>query len=166
MFYVLVFEPDDSGTDRFVAINSGTLVKCGEDVRVAVRGAMEGDDLGAPDEEILAAMHEKPLVITHYPKAVKAFYMKEAPDDPTRVLAMDIIGPEGAGELIGGSQREEDLDTLLAWKGKTQTSIEVLSLETCRRMQATLDQTEPLRSGDALPTLWHFASAFFIALRR
>jgi asparaginyl-tRNA synthetase len=72
-----------------------------------------GDDLGAPDEEILAAMHEQPLVITHYPKAVKAFYMKEAPEDPTRVLAMDIIGPEGAGELIGGSQREENLETLL-----------------------------------------------------
>ncbi|MEM9381936.1 MAG: asparagine--tRNA ligase, partial [Planctomycetota bacterium] len=75
---------------------------------------VEGDDFGAPDEAILSAMHEQPLVITHYPKAVKAFYMKEAPDDPTRVLAMDVIGPEGAGELIGGSQREEDLDVLLA----------------------------------------------------
>ncbi|MEM8710853.1 MAG: asparagine--tRNA ligase [Planctomycetota bacterium] len=74
---------------------------------------VEGDDFGAPDEEILAAMHEQPLVITHYPKNVKAFYMKEAPEDPTRVLAMDIIGPEGAGELIGGSQREENLETLL-----------------------------------------------------
>ena len=42
---ILVFEPEDDGTDRFVAINSGTLVKCGEDVRVAVRGAIEGDDL-------------------------------------------------------------------------------------------------------------------------
>ncbi|MEM9802044.1 MAG: asparagine--tRNA ligase [Planctomycetota bacterium] len=75
---------------------------------------VEGDDFGAPDEAILSAMHEQPLVITHYPKAVKAFYMKEAPDDPTRVLAMDVIGPEGAGELIGGSQREENLDVLLA----------------------------------------------------
>ena len=55
----------------------------------------------------------QPLVITHNPKAVKAFNMKEAPDDPTRVLAMDVIGPEGAGELIGGSQREENLDVLL-----------------------------------------------------
>lgn len=72
-----------------------------------------GDDFGAPDEELLAAMHDRPLVITNYPKAVKAFYMKEVPTDPTRVLAMDIIGPDGAGELIGGSQREENLDTLL-----------------------------------------------------
>ena len=74
---------------------------------------VEGDDFGAPDEELLAAMHDKPLVITNYPKAVKAFYMKEVPDDPTRVLAMDVIGPEGAGELIGGSQREENLEVLL-----------------------------------------------------
>lgn len=74
---------------------------------------IEGDDFGAPHEEFLASQHDQPLVITHYPKAVKAFYMKEAPDDPTRVLAMDIIGPEGAGELIGGSQREENLQVLL-----------------------------------------------------
>ena len=73
---------------------------------------VEGDDFGAPDETLLAAMHDQPLVITHYPKDVKAFYMKEAPDDPTRVLAMDVIGPEGAGELIGGSQREERHDVL------------------------------------------------------
>ena len=50
--------------------------------------------------------------------------MKEAPDDPTRVLAMDIIGPEGAGELIGGSQREEDLDVLLAAIAKHELPME------------------------------------------
>jgi len=75
---------------------------------------VEGDDFGAPDEEILAAMHDQPLVIFNYPKDVKAFYMKEVSDDPTRVLAMDVIGPDGAGELIGGSKREENLDVLLA----------------------------------------------------
>ena len=74
---------------------------------------VEGDDFGAPDEEILAREHAQPLVITNYPKAVKAFYMKEVQGDPTRVLAMDVIGPDGAGELIGGSQREENLDVLL-----------------------------------------------------
>lgn len=85
---------------------------------------VEGDDLGAPDEEFLASKHDQPLVITHYPKAVKAFYMKEAPEDPTRVLAMDIIGPEGAGELVGGSQREEDLDVLLASIAKHELPME------------------------------------------
>ena len=85
---------------------------------------VEGDDFGAPDETILAAMHDQPLVITHYPKDVKAFYMKEAPDDPTRVLAMDVIGPEGAGELIGGSQREENLDVLLEAIAKHELPME------------------------------------------
>jgi len=74
---------------------------------------VEGDDFGAPDEELLAREHDQPLVITNYPKAVKAFYMKEVPGDPTRVLAMDIIGPDGAGEIVGGSQREENLEVLL-----------------------------------------------------
>jgi asparaginyl-tRNA synthetase len=85
---------------------------------------VEGDDFGAPDETILAAMHDQPLVITHYPKDVKAFYMKEAPDDPSRVLAMDVIGPEGAGELIGGSQREENLDVLLEAIAKHELPME------------------------------------------
>ncbi|MCP3916556.1 MAG: asparagine--tRNA ligase [bacterium] len=73
-----------------------------------------GDDLGAPDETILSEMHEQPVMITRYPKNVKAFYMKEDPEDPTKVLCVDVIGPEGVGEIIGGSQREENLETLLA----------------------------------------------------
>lgn len=73
-----------------------------------------GDDFGAPDETILSNMHEQPLMITRYPKSVKAFYMKEDPNDPTKVLCVDVIAPEGRGEIIGGSQREEDLDVLLA----------------------------------------------------
>lgn len=73
-----------------------------------------GDDFGAPDETILSNMHDQPLLITRYPKAIKAFYMKQDPQDPSKVLCVDMLGPEGVGELIGGSQREEDLDTLLA----------------------------------------------------
>jgi asparaginyl-tRNA synthetase len=73
-----------------------------------------GDDFGAPDETILGSRSDQPLFITNYPKAVKAFYMKADPADPTKVLCVDMIAPEGKGELIGGSQREEDLDTLLA----------------------------------------------------
>ncbi|MDA0948670.1 MAG: asparagine--tRNA ligase [Planctomycetota bacterium] len=73
-----------------------------------------GDDFGAPDETILSAMHDQPVMITRYPKQVKAFYMKEDPEDPSKVLCVDMIAPEGVGEIIGGSQREEDLDKLLA----------------------------------------------------
>ncbi len=71
-----------------------------------------GDDFGAPDESILSAMHDQPVYITHYPKSVKSFYMKEDPANPTNVLCMDLIAPEGVGEIIGGSQREENIDVL------------------------------------------------------
>ncbi len=73
-----------------------------------------GDDFGAPDETILSELHEQPLMITRYPKKIKAFYMKEDPADPSKVLCVDMIAPEGVGEIIGGSQREENLDVLLA----------------------------------------------------
>ncbi|MCB9904242.1 MAG: asparagine--tRNA ligase [Planctomycetes bacterium] len=75
---------------------------------------VEGDDFGAPDETILSEMHDRPLMITHYPAEVKAFYMKRDAEDPSKCLCVDVIGPEGVGEIIGGSQREEDLDELLA----------------------------------------------------
>ena len=73
-----------------------------------------GDDLGAEDETILSNMHDKPVFIVNYPKRAKAFYMKENPDNPETVLCADLLGPEGYGEIIGGSQREDDYDKLLA----------------------------------------------------
>ncbi|MBL8862886.1 MAG: asparagine--tRNA ligase [Planctomycetes bacterium] len=73
-----------------------------------------GDDLGAPDETILSNKFDKPVMIHRYPHEVKAFYMKRDPEDPRKALCVDVLGPEGVGEIIGGSQREEDLDTLLA----------------------------------------------------
>ncbi|MCL4132774.1 UNVERIFIED_CONTAM: hypothetical protein GTU68_012998 [Idotea baltica] len=71
-----------------------------------------GDDFGAPDETILSEMHDRPVMITHYPKEVKAFYMKRDPEDDSKVLCVDVLGSEGVGELIGGSQREDDLEVL------------------------------------------------------
>ncbi|MEZ6013921.1 MAG: asparagine--tRNA ligase [Planctomycetota bacterium] len=81
---------------------------------------VEGDDFGAPDEEILVREHKQPVFVTHYPKEVKAFYMKEDPANPSRVQCVDMLGPEGAGELIGGSLREENLEVLLASIAKHQ----------------------------------------------
>jgi asparaginyl-tRNA synthetase len=72
-----------------------------------------GDDLGAEDETILTKMHEKPVFVTNYPKKAKAFYMKENPDNPDTVLCADLLAPEGYGEIIGGSQREDSLEKLL-----------------------------------------------------
>ena len=73
-----------------------------------------GADLGGDDETTLAKEHEKPLLVFNYPKQVKAFYMKENPDDPRTVLNNDCLAPEGYGEIIGGSQREDNYDRLLA----------------------------------------------------
>jgi len=73
-----------------------------------------GADLGGDDETTLAKEHDKPLLVFNYPKQVKAFYMKENPDDPRTVLNNDCLAPEGYGEIIGGSQREDNYDRLLA----------------------------------------------------
>ena len=73
-----------------------------------------GRDLGGADETILAEASDRPTFIYNYPKEAKAFYMKENPDDPRTVLCNDLLAPEGYGEIIGGSQREDDLDRLLA----------------------------------------------------
>ncbi|MGI9076593.1 MAG: asparagine--tRNA ligase [Gemmatimonadaceae bacterium] len=73
-----------------------------------------GDDLGAEDETLLAADYDLPIFVFNYPKEAKAFYMKENPDDPRTVLCNDCLGPEGYGEIIGGSQREDNYDRLLA----------------------------------------------------
>ncbi len=73
-----------------------------------------GQDLGGDDETLLASEYDRPVFVYNYPKEVKAFYMKENPDDPRTVLNNDCLAPEGYGEIIGGSQREDDHDRLLA----------------------------------------------------
>lgn len=73
-----------------------------------------GTDLGADDETALAREYDQPLFVMNYPRDVKAFYMKENPDDPRTVLNNDCLAPEGYGEIIGGSQREDDYDRLRA----------------------------------------------------
>lgn len=72
----------------------------------------EGDDLGADDETTLTSLYDVPVFVTQYPAAVKAFYMKPDPSDPSRVLCADLLAPEGYGEIIGGSEREVDLERL------------------------------------------------------
>jgi asparaginyl-tRNA synthetase len=72
-----------------------------------------GDDFGAPHETVISEHYDKPVFVHHYPAGVKAFYMKRDPDDDSLSLSVDMIGPEGIGELIGGGQREDDHDTLL-----------------------------------------------------
>ncbi|MEO7038687.1 MAG: asparagine--tRNA ligase [Candidatus Elarobacter sp.] len=71
-----------------------------------------GDDLGAEDESLIVADYDLPVFVMNYPKQAKAFYMKENPADPRTVLCDDLLAPEGYGEMIGGSQREDDYERL------------------------------------------------------
>ncbi len=77
-------------------------------------GDMEwGRDIGGDEETLLAKQFDRPVFVYNYPRKVKAFYMKENPADPRTVLNNDLLAPEGYGEIIGGSQREDDYDKLL-----------------------------------------------------
>ncbi len=72
-----------------------------------------GKDLRTVEEDKLSAHYDTPVIVTRYPTKVKAFYMKKAPDNPDVVLGVDFIAPEGYGEVIGGSQREEDIELIV-----------------------------------------------------
>jgi len=71
-----------------------------------------GQDLGGDEETLLANQFDRPVFVMNYPREIKAFYMKRNPDDPRTVLNNDCLAPEGYGEIIGGSQREDDYDLL------------------------------------------------------
>lgn len=71
-----------------------------------------GDDFGAPHETLLGAAHDRPVLVHRYPRKIKSFYMKADPAAPDFALCVDMIAPEGYGEIIGGSEREADLEVL------------------------------------------------------
>ncbi len=81
-------------------------------LKEAGQSVVWGDDFGAPDETVLASQFDRPVFVTHYPAACKAFYMKPDPSRPEVVLCADLLAPEGYGEIIGGSQRIDDLQVL------------------------------------------------------
>jgi asparaginyl-tRNA synthetase len=72
------------------------------------------DDFGSPHETKLTEQYDRPIMVHRYPSAVKAFYMKGDPTNPLRALGVDVLAPEGYGEIIGGGAREDDGDVLLA----------------------------------------------------
>ena len=73
-----------------------------------------GEDFGGDDETVLGNRFDRPVIVHRYPADIKAFYMKRDPENPRLALCMDVLGPEGYGEIIGGGVREDDLDVLLA----------------------------------------------------
>src|SRR5262249_37167491 len=82
--------------------------------RLAARGfpAKFGDDLGADEETALAEGLDRPLIVSRFPTAIKSFYMQPDPEDPEVVLGLDMLAPEGYGEIIGGPLRIHDLPLL------------------------------------------------------
>ncbi len=72
-----------------------------------------GNDLGGTDETVISEEFDRPVMVHRYPSAIKAFYMKRDPENEKLALAVDVLAPEGYGEIIGGSQREDDYDLLL-----------------------------------------------------
>ena len=72
----------------------------------------DGDDFGSPDETYISSQFDRPVMIHRYPSAIKAFYMQPDSKDPTRALCVDVLAPEGYGEIIGGSQRVDSYDLL------------------------------------------------------
>ena len=72
-----------------------------------------GDDFGGSDETLLTMAYDRPLMVYNYPAEIKAFYMKKDPNNPLEALAVEVLAPEGYGEIIGGAQREDDIEELL-----------------------------------------------------
>jgi len=81
------------------------LQKAGTDIKW-------GSDFGGTDETVLTQMFEKPVFVYNYPKQCRAFYMKPHPERDNVVLCADLLAPEGYGEIIGGSQRNDDYESL------------------------------------------------------
>ncbi len=89
-----------------------TMLQEGHDKGVLETRFEWGGDFGAPDETYLSSNFEKPLMVHHYPAAVKAFYMARDPQRPELALGVDVLAPEGYGEVIGGGERATSLDFL------------------------------------------------------
>lgn len=83
-----------------------------------------GDDLGGSDETLLTMQFDTPIMVHGYPSEIKAFYMKRDPQDDRVALGVDMLAPEGYGEVIGGGQREESLETLLSRIEEHQLPVE------------------------------------------
>jgi asparaginyl-tRNA synthetase len=94
----------------FIRLDYGDAVKLAQSKGSTTQW---GEDLGAEDEALIVSDFDRPVFVMNYPKEAKAFYMKENPADPRTVLCDDLLAPEGYGEMIGGSQREDDYDKLL-----------------------------------------------------
>jgi asparaginyl-tRNA synthetase len=91
----------------------GTSASQGKMAEAGAPAFVYGSDFGAFDETLLTQQFDRPVMVTHWPAAIKSFYMQPDPKDPTKALGVDVLAPEGYGEIIGGSQRIHDHDLML-----------------------------------------------------
>jgi asparaginyl-tRNA synthetase len=103
-------KPLENITKPFYRMTHAEAIKILQDMGSKIT---EQDDLGGEDETKLSEKYDNPIFITHYPSEIKSFYMKRDAEDDSKALCADLIAPEGYGEIIGGSQREDDYDTLI-----------------------------------------------------
>jgi len=103
-------EPLKKVVPPFIRKTHAEVVKELQEMGSQIQG---NQDLGATDETMLTQKYDKPIFVEKYPAEVKALYMKRDPNNPKVALCADLLAPEGYGEIIGGSQREDDYDTLL-----------------------------------------------------
>ena len=90
-----------------------SYTKCIDLLKEANYDISWGDDFGSPEETYISDQYKKPVIVYGFPAEIKAFYMKRDPENPKVVLGMDILAPDGYGEIIGGSEREVDIQVLL-----------------------------------------------------
>ena len=88
------------------------LIRKTENGEEEIRPFPWGEDFGMPHEEAIVAEFDRPVMIHRWPGEAKAFYMKRDPENPNIVLGVDVLAPEGFGEIVGGSQREDNLELL------------------------------------------------------
>jgi asparaginyl-tRNA synthetase len=99
-------QPDEAAPER--AGGAG-----GREPQASVPPLMKwGDDIGGDEETVVASQFDRPVMVHRYPAEMKAFYFKKDPQDAKVALGCDVLAPEGYGEIIGGGQREDDLETL------------------------------------------------------
>jgi asparaginyl-tRNA synthetase len=88
------------------------LIRKTENGEEHIRPFPWGEDFGAPHEEAIVEDYDKPVMVHRWPVEAKSFYMKRDPNDPKIALGVDVLAPEGFGEIIGGSQREDNFEEL------------------------------------------------------
>jgi asparaginyl-tRNA synthetase len=110
-----VLERDVSALERvqkpFARIRYAEAIRI---LQEAGNPAKDGDDFGGDEETVISARFDRPVIVSHYPMSLKAFYFKHDPSEPHLALNMDVLAPEGYGEIVGGGQREDDLQQLEA----------------------------------------------------